>query len=304
MKSAIRGVGALCVAVACLAGCASEYLYDSYYNKQMGQYMSLPYNKALAFAKTTAANGSKQALLDPVGGRSSPEQAKADALDLCRSVIKRTGSAVREDCRIVRVNDQVVEDLYPFTESAYNARKASTNVWADAVSAIAGGAATGVAQSSATRSATQARVVSPVFPAANGVSMASVNRSTSTAIPAAATVATPPPVRNHPENVASSCIRTRRGNQGNFGYGMEMVNDCGYVVEVAWCAIVKGNAQSCAHGFDSMEAIGPGKSWPVDALAGKDVVEVKFGACKGPNGLQDVNINNSTMRISCGPYPN
>lgn len=304
MKSAIRGVGALVVTAACLAGCASEYMYDSYYNKQMGQYMSLPTNKALVFAKITASNGNKQAILDPVGGRASPEQAQLDAMELCESVIKRTGATVREDCRIVQVNGQVIEDLYSFTESAYNARKASTNAWADAISAIAGGATTGIVQSAAVRNTTQTRAVPVVLPSTNSAVTTPVTRSASTTTPTAASVATPQAIRNHPENVASSCIRTRRGNQGNFGYGMEMVNDCGYVVEVTWCSVVKGNATSCARGFDSMGTIAPGKSWPVDALAGKDVVEVKFGACKGPNGLQEVNIYNSQMRISCGPYPN
>jgi hypothetical protein len=85
---------------------------------------------------------------------------------------------------------------------------------------------------------------------------------------------------------------------------MEMVNTCSYPVAVAWCAITKDGGEKCANGFDSMGAIDPRKSWPVDPSAGKEVVRVRLGACKGVNGIQDVNINNSKMRISCADYPN
>ncbi|MFM0302423.1 hypothetical protein PQQ99_20095 [Paraburkholderia sediminicola] len=116
--------------------------------------------------------------------------------------------------------------------------------------------------------------------------------------------ATADATRNHPQNVANRCIHTRRGNQGNFGYGIEMVNTCSYPVSVAWCELTKDGSGKCANGFDSMGTIDPGKSWPVDALEGKEVVGVRLGACKGANGMQDVNINNSKMRISCAAYPN
>ncbi|MGC7402384.1 MORN repeat-containing protein [Pandoraea pneumonica] len=178
------------------------------------------------------------------------------------------------------------------------------------LSTVLGALAQGVTQGAAMRPAAPARVAAPALPAASNLALAAARPAPAPAprpvvAPVAVPVATTPPaIRNHPENDAISCIHTRRGNQGNFGYGMEMVNDCGYTVEIAWCAMINGNTSSCARGFDSMNTLGPGQAWPVDALAGKEVVEVKFGACKGPNGLQEVNINNPKMTISCGPYPN
>jgi TPR repeat protein len=82
---------------------------------------------------------------------------------------------------------------------------------------------------------------------------------------------------HNPALEATHCVHIRaHGAPGSRGFTQSIVNECGQVVEVSWCATGGECEREGGNGW-ALEASGPGSAYPVGSGA------VRYGACLGRN---------------------
>ena len=68
--------------------------------------------------------------------------------------------------------------------------------------------------------------------------------------------------------------------------GSQLVNKCGYTIDLAWCVVGAEYAGwECNGDYRATTNVRAYGSWPHEG--GSYIVEVKVGACKGSNTLQE-----------------
>lgn len=148
-----------------ISGCAAgnQWMTDDYYQKRTAEYNSAPKNKAMAFGQIQLQHGGKSITTISSSG-ATEDSAKTQAMNGCTGLmgsLMAPDAKVQHECRIVKVNDEDIEDLYKYTVAYANEQQeSSASMWsgiAEALSAVAGASNAANAQRSANNLAAQQR---------------------------------------------------------------------------------------------------------------------------------------------------